>query len=95
MEVDEIVTVFDRKQGLRDLSHWCLWIESRYPLRPDEAFAQKNMPDLGHDVEDFKVYTWRLNKWKTLEKKLTSPEFECGGHRWYGAAQSSLPLLTN
>jgi ubiquitin carboxyl-terminal hydrolase 7 len=51
-------------------------------LLEDEAFARKNMPDLGYDVEDFKVYTWKLSKWKSLEKKLTSPEFECGGHKW-------------
>jgi ubiquitin carboxyl-terminal hydrolase 7 len=40
------------------------------------------MPDLGHDVHDFKVSTWRINNWSKLDKKLTSPEFECGGHRW-------------
>jgi ubiquitin carboxyl-terminal hydrolase 7 len=48
----------------------------------DEAFAAKNMPELGHDVKDFKVFTWRLNNWKKLDKKLTSPDFECGGHKW-------------
>ncbi|KAF8654190.1 hypothetical protein AX16_003719 [Volvariella volvacea WC 439] len=47
-----------------------------------EAFAAKHLPDLGHDVKDFKVFTWRLSNWKKLEKKLTSPEFECGGHKW-------------
>ena len=41
------------------------------------------MPDLGHEVKDFKVFTWRLTNWRKLDKKLTSPEFECGGHRWY------------
>jgi ubiquitin carboxyl-terminal hydrolase 7 len=40
------------------------------------------MPDLGHDVKDFKVFTWKLTNWKKLEKKLTGPEFECGGHKW-------------
>jgi hypothetical protein len=30
------------------------------------------MPELGHDVKDFKVFTWRLTNWKTLEKKLTT-----------------------
>jgi ubiquitin carboxyl-terminal hydrolase 7 len=49
----------------------------------DEAFAAKHMPDLGHDVKDFQVFTWKLTGWKKLEKKLTSPEFECGGHRWF------------
>jgi len=48
----------------------------------DEAFAAKHMPDLGHDVKDFKVFSWKLTNWKKLEKKLTSQEFECGGHRW-------------
>ena len=46
------------------------------------------MPDLGHEVKDFKVFTWKLNGWRKLEKKITSPEFECGGHRWY-----ALPLF--
>ena len=46
------------------------------------------MPDLGHDVKDFKVFTWPLAGWKKLDKKLTSPDFECGGHKW-----SLSPLL--
>lgn len=53
----------------------------------DEAFAAKQLPDLGHEVEDFQVFTWRLSKWRQLEKKITGPEFDCGGHRWY------VPLL--
>jgi ubiquitin carboxyl-terminal hydrolase 7 len=40
------------------------------------------MPDLGYDVKEFKVFSWTLSTWKKLDKKLTSPEFECGGHRW-------------
>ena len=48
----------------------------------DEAFAAKHMPDLGHEVKEFMVFHWPLNNWKKLEKKITSPEFECGGHRW-------------
>ena len=48
----------------------------------DEAFAAKHMPDLGHEVKEFKVFHWRLANWKKLEKKITSPEFDCGGHRW-------------
>jgi hypothetical protein len=48
----------------------------------DDAFATKNMPDLGHDVKEFRVFSWKLTGWKKLEKKLTSPEFDCGGHRW-------------
>ena len=52
----------------------------------DDAFAAKHMPDLGHDVKEFKVFTWRLTNWKKLEKKITSPEFECGGHKWYAVS---------
>ncbi|KAF8894531.1 hypothetical protein BD779DRAFT_1669025 [Infundibulicybe gibba] len=51
-------------------------------VRDHEAFAAKHMPDIGHDVKDFQVFTWRLSNWKKLDKKLTSPEFECGGHKW-------------
>lgn len=48
----------------------------------DEAFAAKHMPDLGHEVKEITVYSWKLASWKKLEKKIVSPEFECGGHRW-------------
>ncbi|EJD02278.1 cysteine proteinase [Fomitiporia mediterranea MF3/22] len=57
-------------------------IDEAVSVRDRDAFAAKNMPDLGHEVKDFAVYTWRLTNWRKLEKKLTSPEFECGGHRW-------------
>ncbi|KAH8116990.1 cysteine proteinase [Phellopilus nigrolimitatus] len=57
-------------------------IDEPVSVRDHEAFAAKNMPDLGHEVKDFKVYSWRLNNWRKLEKKITSQEFECGGHRW-------------
>lgn len=48
------------------------------------------MPDLGHEVKDFAVYHWRLTNWRKLEKKITSPEFECGGHRWYVASVGAI-----
>ncbi|PFH50648.1 hypothetical protein AMATHDRAFT_75447 [Amanita thiersii Skay4041] len=51
-------------------------------VRDHDAFMAKHLPDLGHDLKDFKVFTWRLTNWKKLEKKITSPEFECGGHKW-------------
>ncbi|KAH7915018.1 hypothetical protein BJ138DRAFT_1170257 [Hygrophoropsis aurantiaca] len=57
-------------------------IDEVVSVRDHEAFAAKHMPDLGHDVKDFKVFSWRLANWKKLEKKLTSPDFECGGHKW-------------
>ena len=84
MEVEEIVSVHDRAYPLRP----CSLPVSSLPLArvPDEAFAAKHMPDLGHDVKEFKVFTWRLTNWKKLEKKITSPEFECGGHKWYAVS---------
>ncbi|KAH8833816.1 hypothetical protein DL96DRAFT_465037 [Flagelloscypha sp. PMI_526] len=56
--------------------------EAQISVKDPEAFAAKYMPDLGHDVKDFKVFSWPINGWKKLEKKLTSPDFECGGHKW-------------
>lgn len=47
-----------------------------------KAFAAKHLPDLGYDIKDFRVYTWRLTNWMKLEKKITSPDFDCGGHKW-------------
>lgn len=77
METEEIVSVRDRESPrpyiVASLSE---------SLPTDEAFAAKHMPDLGHDVKDFKVFSWHLSGWKKLDKKLTSPEFECGGHKW-------------
>ncbi|KAI6117699.1 hypothetical protein EDD16DRAFT_1895983 [Pisolithus croceorrhizus] len=57
-------------------------IDDVVSVHDHEAFAAKHLPDLGHDVKDFQVYTWRLTNWKKLEKKITSPEFDCGGHKW-------------
>jgi ubiquitin carboxyl-terminal hydrolase 7 len=50
------------------------------------------MPDLGHDVKDQKAFTWPLKNWKKLDKKLTSPEFECGGHKWWGQTRAHCSL---
>ncbi|KAF9649119.1 hypothetical protein BDM02DRAFT_3186537 [Thelephora ganbajun] len=77
-EDSEIVSVLDRK------------LQPSHPLhvvrclsRPlDEAFAAKHMPDLGHDVKEFQVFHWKLQGWKKLGRKLTSPEFDCGGYKW-------------
>ncbi|TDL21653.1 hypothetical protein BD410DRAFT_828901 [Rickenella mellea] len=51
-------------------------------VRDHEAFMAKHMLNLGHDVKDMQVYTWRLSNWRKLDAIITSPEFECGGHRW-------------
>ena len=53
------------------------------PHPPDEAFADKYMPNLGHTVKETKVFHWKVQGWKKLEEKLASPEFSCGGHKWY------------
>jgi len=58
--------------------HWPV----RLTPAPDDAFAARHMPDLGYDVKEFKVFHWRLDGWKKLDKKLTSPDFDCGGHLW-------------
>ena len=61
---------------------------------PDEAFAAEHMPDLGgYDAKEFQVYHWRLQGWKKLEKKLTSPEFDCGGHKWYASPWLSIAVF--
>ncbi|KAH6918657.1 ubiquitin carboxyl-terminal hydrolase 5 [Coprinopsis sp. MPI-PUGE-AT-0042] len=57
-------------------------VDEPVSVRDHEAFAAKHLPDLGHEVKDFQVFSWRLDRWRSLEKKLTSAEFECGGHKW-------------
>lgn len=47
-----------------------------------EAFASKHLSDMGEEVEDFTVFTWNLSDYRRMEKKTTSPEFSCGGHKW-------------
>ena len=41
------------------------------------------MRDLGHEVEDVQVFTWKLKNMKSLNRELTSTEFECGELKWY------------
>ncbi|KAL1922777.1 uncharacterized protein VTP21DRAFT_9153 [Calcarisporiella thermophila] len=48
----------------------------------NERFAKKNMPDLGIEVEDFQVYHWEIKDWKSLDKRITGPNFEVGGWKW-------------
>ncbi|PWN37589.1 putative ubiquitin-specific processing protease 21 [Meira miltonrushii] len=48
----------------------------------ERAFAVKHLADLGQEEEDFKVMHWDINNWGSLDKRITGPEFECGGHRW-------------
>ncbi|CAJ0637306.1 11152_t:CDS:10, partial [Entrophospora sp. SA101] len=47
-----------------------------------EAYANKILPELGQEVEDFKYSTWTIKSWKSLDKRTTGPEFEAGGWKW-------------
>ena len=85
-EIEPIVSVRDRE--------FCLncphpRTASLHPPSLDDALVAKHMPDLGHDIKEFQVFHWELHDWKELGKKLTSPEFDCGGHKWYGPPQLS------
>jgi ubiquitin carboxyl-terminal hydrolase 7 len=53
-----------------------------YAPRADEAFAAKHLSDMGEPVEDFQVFKWPLKDYRRMDKKLLSPEFSCGGHKW-------------
>ncbi|KDN51670.1 hypothetical protein RSAG8_00216, partial [Rhizoctonia solani AG-8 WAC10335] len=75
----EGMETLDEKAGASSLA---MEVDEPVSVRDHEAFAAKQLPDLGHEVEDFQVFSWTLTKWRQLEKKMTSPEFECGGHRW-------------
>jgi ubiquitin carboxyl-terminal hydrolase 7 len=91
MEIDEVVSVRDRKShasiyAFRQALRFCC-----HRISLEGAFATKHMPDLGHDVKDFKVFSWRLTNWRKLDKKLTSPEFECGGHKWLCCSDDFYP----
>ncbi len=81
IEIEEVVPVTNRTYRHYHSSATTTFICTM--LHSDEAFAAKYMPDLAQDVKDFKVFEWPLSNWKKLEKKLTSPEFECGGHKWW------------
>jgi hypothetical protein len=45
--------------------------------------ANKIMPELGQEIEDFKYNTWHVNNWRHLEKRITGPEFKAGNWKWY------------
>ncbi|GAA6000863.1 ubiquitin-specific protease UBP15 [Rhodotorula paludigena] len=47
-----------------------------------EAFAAKHLSDMGEEVDDFQVFRWPLKDYQRMDKKVLSPEFSCGGHKW-------------
>ncbi|CAI2180552.1 16272_t:CDS:10 [Funneliformis geosporum] len=57
-------------------------VEDTTPVTDYEAMANKIMPELGQEVEDFKYSTWHVSNWRSLEKRITGPEFEAGGWKW-------------
>ncbi|TIB79917.1 hypothetical protein E3Q22_02199 [Wallemia mellicola] len=46
------------------------------------AFVERNLSDFGHEVIDFKTYTWDLSHWTNLDRRIQSPVFDVGGHPW-------------
>ena len=73
------VSVRDRKYFDSDYSFRVLFIIF---IPKDKAFAAKHLPDLGPAVKEFKAHTWKVTNWTKLETKVTSQEFDCGGHLW-------------
>lgn len=57
-------------------------LEPAVTVDDGEHFAQKYMQDLGQDIESFTVYKWRITNYRKQDKRMSSPEFECGGHKW-------------
>ena len=82
------ISVLDRESFPRHSSTLCLSLAHQRPS--DDAFAAKHIPHLGYVVKESKVFHWRAQGWKKLEGKLTSPEFCCGGHKWFVPSASSL-----
>lgn len=49
----------------------------------DEAIMTNHFRDLGVDVKESYVFRWDLERWSKLGQKITSPAFDCAGHKWY------------
>ncbi|GES75615.1 cysteine proteinase [Rhizophagus clarus] len=48
----------------------------------NETIANRVLPELGQETEDFKHSTWHITNWQNLEERITGPEFEVGGWKW-------------
>ncbi|ORX89747.1 ubiquitin carboxyl-terminal hydrolase 5 [Basidiobolus meristosporus CBS 931.73] len=58
-------------------------VDQRVPdVKEPDTLLNKVMQDLGHEVTDFQVSHWHVTNWRHLEKRITGPEFEVGGHKW-------------
>jgi len=76
----------DATPGFEDpLSTESMMVEKpvqRISVMDHHAFAEKYLADLGQEEADFQVCHWPIQSWHALDKRITGPEFECGGHRW-------------
>ncbi|CAG8667385.1 8986_t:CDS:10, partial [Cetraspora pellucida] len=59
-------------------------VEETTPLAVTDydTIANKIMPDPGYEIEDFQYHTWNITNWRSLDKRITGPEFEAGGWKW-------------
>jgi len=75
MEISDQTTIEDRPMSeVEDTT--------QLPVTDYEAMANKIMPELGQEIEDFKYNTWHVTNWRSLEKRITGPEFEAGNWKW-------------
>lgn len=60
-----------------------------------ELFMLQHVPDLGQEVEDTASFHWNISNYRKLDKKVYSPEFTCGGHKWYVEVCPTITFLVN
>jgi hypothetical protein len=58
-----------------------IWKNS-LPVTDYENIANKIMPELEQEIEDFKYNTWNITNWSDLKKKTKGPEFKVGDWKW-------------
>ncbi|KAG0057243.1 hypothetical protein BGZ83_000656 [Gryganskiella cystojenkinii] len=58
-------------------------IEESHSADDVEWMAKKLMVPIP-DLEElgFETFQWRIEDWRALDKRVTGPEFECGGNKW-------------
>ncbi|RKP22224.1 hypothetical protein SYNPS1DRAFT_26123, partial [Syncephalis pseudoplumigaleata] len=49
---------------------------------PPEILEQHFIQDREIEADVIMSYQWRITHWNELDRRVTSPEFECGGHTW-------------
>jgi len=81
-DVHEIILDDHQQQQQQQHHSQPMEIEDPPNVHDYEAYAQKAMPDLGLEIEDFQAQTWRIENWSQQPKRIVGPEFSCGGHKW-------------